>query len=250
MDRKEAEKKIQELRAVLWENSRRYYVENSPVIGDYEYDHLMYQLRDLENEWPDLITPDSPTQRVGSDLASDYDRSGEEAGSDSRFPKVQHCYPMLSLSNTYSIEDVEEFASRAEKALDHDFTWCCELKFDGTGISLTYVDGILVKALTRGDGTTGDDATVDGDDVFNNAVSGISRNKGERAVKKRGHTSIKPCHRTPLALSSSRAAPIFQLSTRRLTISRSSAAAVAACAGLETGCPGTSCMVPALTAAS
>ncbi len=160
MDRKEAEKKIQELRAVLWENSRRYYVENSPVIGDYEYDHLMYQLRDLENEWPDLITPDSPTQRVGSDLASDYDRSGEEAGSDSRFPKVQHRYPMLSLSNTYSIEDVEEFASRAEKALDHDFTWCCELKFDGTGISLTYVDGILVKALTRGDGTTGDDVTV------------------------------------------------------------------------------------------
>ncbi len=160
MDRKEAEKKIQELRAVLWENSRRYYVDNAPVISDYEYDHLMYELRDLEREWPDLVTPDSPTQRVGSDLASAYDRPSVEGGTESRFAKVPHRYPMLSLSNTYSLSEVEEFASRAEKSLERSFTYCCELKFDGTGISLTYVDGVLARALTRGDGTVGDDVTV------------------------------------------------------------------------------------------
>lgn len=158
MDRPEAQRRIDELKATLWENSRRYYVDNAPAISDFEYDALMRELEDLENDFPEFRTADSPTQKVGSDLDAPV---GENAESESRdnFQKRLHRYPMLSLGNTYSIAEIEEFAARADKSLENDFTYCCELKFDGTAICLTYRNGELVQALTRGDGVQGDDVT-------------------------------------------------------------------------------------------
>ena len=162
MDRNEAQHRIGELREVIRENSRRYYVDNNPSISDYEYDHLMYELEELERQFPEFITPDSPTQRVGSDLESadtrPEDNAEKAAGRD--FAKYPHRYPMLSLANTYGIDEIEAFASRADKVLDGiPFSYCCELKFDGTAICLNYRNGRLYRALTRGDGTIGDDVT-------------------------------------------------------------------------------------------
>ena len=162
MERNEAKRRIEELRAVIQENSRRYYVDNNPTISDYEFDHLMYELEELETQFPEFITPDSPTRRVGSDLEGADSRAEDNAekGAGRDFAKVAHRYPMLSLSNTYSIEEIEAFAARAEKTLDGvPFTYCCELKFDGTAICLQYRGGVLVRALTRGDGAVGDDVT-------------------------------------------------------------------------------------------
>ena len=150
MDYTEAKHRIEQLKAILWENSRKYYVQNAPTMSDYQYDQLMHELEDLENRYPQYATPDSPTRRVGSDL---------EDSSEGAFAKYPHKYPMLSLANTYSIQEVEEFAERAAKGLDKPFTYCCELKFDGTAICLTYKNGKLFRALTRGDGVQGDDVT-------------------------------------------------------------------------------------------
>lgn len=158
MNRVEAQARINELKAVLAENSRKYYVDNAPTMSDQDYDFLMHELEALEAEYPEFLTPDSPTQKVGSDLDAPFGSNAElQAKSD--FVKRPHRYPMLSLGNTYSIEEVEEFAARADKALDGPFSYCCELKFDGTAICLTYRDGKLVQALTRGDGVQGDDVT-------------------------------------------------------------------------------------------
>ena len=153
MDYTEAKQRIEQLKAVLWENSRKYYVDNAPTMSDFEYDSLMHELEALEEAYPEYATEDSPTRRVGSDLEDD--KSLEGGG----FAKFPHKYPMLSLANTYSIGEVEEFAQRAVKALDTQFTYCCELKFDGTAICLTYRNGKLFRALTRGDGVVGDDVT-------------------------------------------------------------------------------------------
>ena len=139
--------RILELRAQLHEHNHRYYVLNSPVIGDIEFDMLMRELQDLEAANPDMYDPTSPTLRVGSDITKE-------------FRQVQHKYPMLSLGNTYSREEVAEFFDRVKRALNEDFEICCELKFDGTSISLTYVDGKLERAVTRGDGEKGDDVTA------------------------------------------------------------------------------------------
>ena len=148
MDRGQAIKRVLELREILWVNSRRYYVENAPTMSDFDYDHLMRELEDLENEFPDLRTPDSPTQKVGSDL-------------DKGFAQYPHRYPMLSLGNTYNIGEIEDFARRAVKELGEAvFSYSCELKFDGTAICLTYRNGKLFRALTRGDGVVGDDVTA------------------------------------------------------------------------------------------
>ena len=159
MEREEAKKRVEELRAVIRDNSRRYYVDNAPVISDYDYDHLMYELEDLEKAFPDLVTPDSPTQKVGSDLETQGSGENAESGIRREFAHFPHRYPMLSLGNTYSIEEVEAFSQRADKALETGFTYCCELKFDGTAICLEYRDGRLFRALTRGDGVVGDDVT-------------------------------------------------------------------------------------------
>ena len=158
MEKGQAQKRIEELRAVLKENSRRYYVDNAPTMSDQEYDFLMHELEELEARFPEFLTPDSPTQKVGSDIDAPMGDNAEPlAGGD--FVKRPHRYPMLSLGNTYSIAEVEEFAARADKALEGGFSYCCELKFDGTAICLTYTGGVLSRALTRGDGVIGDDVT-------------------------------------------------------------------------------------------
>ena len=159
MQKEEARKRVEELRTIIRDNSRRYYVDNAPVISDYDYDHLMYELEDLERAFPDLVTPDSPTQRVGSDLETQGSGENAEPGIRREFAHFPHRFPMLSLGNTYSIEEVEAFSQRADKALETGFTYCCELKFDGTAICLEYRGGRLFRALTRGDGVVGDDVT-------------------------------------------------------------------------------------------
>ena len=139
--------RILELRRELHEHNHRYYVLNAPVISDFEFDALLRELQDLETANPDMFDPNSPTLRVGSDITKE-------------FKQVTHKYPMLSLGNTYSKGEVSEFYERVKRSLNEDFEICCELKFDGTSISLTYVDGKLERAVTRGDGEKGDDVTA------------------------------------------------------------------------------------------
>ncbi|MBQ9660848.1 MAG: NAD-dependent DNA ligase LigA [Bacteroidales bacterium] len=159
MDIQAAQIRIAELREILRENSRRYYVDNAPTMSDYEFDQLMHELERLEAEFPQFDSPDSPTRRVGSDLDAPVGANAE-SGARQGFVQRPHRYPMLSLGNTYSISEIEEFAARADKALDGmPFTYSCELKFDGTAICLSYRKGRLVQALTRGDGIQGDDVT-------------------------------------------------------------------------------------------
>ena len=144
MDEKQ---RIEQLRHELHEHNYRYYVLNQPSIGDYEFDQLMHELQDLEARHPEMADPNSPTQRVGSDLQSE-------------FRQVAHKYPMLSLANTYSEQEVRDWYDSVKKGLaGEDFEVCCEMKYDGLSISLTYVDGQLVQAVTRGDGVHGDDVT-------------------------------------------------------------------------------------------
>ena len=152
MKKEEANIRAKQLRDVLNEASRRYYVENMPVMSDYDFDMFLKELEAIESQYPELITPDSPTQKVGSDL-------GKAKAQNKEFRQHPHKYPMLSLGNTYDISEVEAFAERAAKGIGNSFTFSCELKFDGTAICLTYRDGKLFRALTRGDGTVGDDVT-------------------------------------------------------------------------------------------
>ncbi len=159
MNEQEAKIRIEQLREDIRENSRRYYVDNAPSISDYEFDQLMHELERLEAEFPQFDSPDSPTHRVGSDLDAPMGANAE-SGARQGFVQRPHRYPMLSLSNTYSVGEIEEFAARADKSLDGiPFSYSCELKFDGTAICLTYRNGRLVQALTRGDGIQGDDVT-------------------------------------------------------------------------------------------
>ena len=138
--------RIYQLREELHRHNHNYYVLNAPEIDDQTFDYLMRELQDLEAKHPECADENSPTMRVGSDL-------------NKNFVQVVHKYPMLSLANTYSEAEVAEFYERVKKSLNEDFEICCEMKFDGTSISLTYEDGKLVRAVTRGDGTQGDDVT-------------------------------------------------------------------------------------------
>ena len=138
--------KIDQLRADLHRHNYNYYVLNAPEISDKEFDDRMRELQELEKEHPEYQDDNSPTMRVGSDL-------------NKNFTQVAHKYPMLSLGNTYSESEVTDFYDRVKKALNEDFEICCELKYDGTSISLTYENGKLVRAVTRGDGEKGDDVT-------------------------------------------------------------------------------------------
>ena len=156
MERNKAIIRIEELRSIIDEANRKYYVENAPVLSDYDFDMLLKELEKLESEYPDLISPDSPTRKVGSDLS----HSSHVKGAAKEFEQFQHRYPMLSLGNTYDMSEVEAFADRARKGIGNAFTISCELKFDGTAICLTYKDGKLFRALTRGDGSVGDDVTA------------------------------------------------------------------------------------------
>lgn len=158
MEKTQANIRINELKDILNEASRRYYVENMPMMSDYDFDMLLKELEALEKEYPEFVTLDSPTQKVGSDLApKSFMAVGN--GKSKEFQQYPHKYPMLSLGNTYDITEVEAFADRAAKGIGNAFTYSCELKFDGTAICLTYKDGKLFRALTRGDGTIGDDVT-------------------------------------------------------------------------------------------
>lgn len=137
-----------QLRRELNEHNYKYYVLNQPTIGDQEFDFIMHELQELEAKHPEMADPDSPTQRVGSDVSAE-------------FRQVAHKYPMLSLANTYSEQDVADFYNSVKKGLGgDDFEICCEMKYDGLSISLTYVDGRLTQAVTRGDGVQGDDVTA------------------------------------------------------------------------------------------
>lgn len=153
MTKKEAASRIVFLREELEKHNRSYYVLNSPTVSDFEFDLLMAELQSLEREFPDMASSDSPTQHVGSDL----DLNGTKSGM--QFEQVEHRFPMLSLGNTYSIEEMYEFVARLARTVSRPCTFSCELKFDGTAICLTYSKGKLVRALTRGDGTKGDDVT-------------------------------------------------------------------------------------------
>ena len=139
--------RIAQLRSELHEHNYRYYVLSQPTIDDHEFDMLMKELQQLEERHPELYDPNSPTQRVGSDISTE-------------FQQVQHRYPMLSLANTYSEDDVRQWYDSVKKGLAGEpFEVCCEMKYDGLSISLTYVDGRLTQAVTRGDGVQGDDVT-------------------------------------------------------------------------------------------
>ena len=142
------QERIIQLRRELHEHNHRYYVLNQPTISDQDFDFLMHELQDLEARHPEMEDPNSPTQRVGSDLNQE-------------FRQVEHRYPMLSLANTYSENDVAEWFASVSRGLGGEpFEVCCELKYDGLSISLTYEEGRLVRAVTRGDGVRGDDVTA------------------------------------------------------------------------------------------
>ena len=141
------EAKIKALRDELEQHNYNYYVLSTPTISDREFDEKMKELQALEEAHPEFADPHSPTQRVGSDLSKEFEQ-------------VVHQYPMLSLGNTYSEEEIRDFYERTERALNEPFEIVAELKYDGTSISLTYEDGRLVRAVTRGDGTRGDDVTA------------------------------------------------------------------------------------------
>lgn len=139
--------KIEELRKEINKHDYHYYVLSQPLISDYEYDQLYKELEKLENEYPEFITPDSPTQRVGKDLTKD-------------FKPVNHLFPMLSLANTYSEDDLRDFDKRIKKEIPTDeIEYVVEYKIDGTSISLRYINGKLFTAATRGDGSVGEDIT-------------------------------------------------------------------------------------------
>ena len=170
MKLEEARKKLEQLREEIRVHNRNYYQLNAPVISDFEYDILMQDLMSLEKLFPELVTPDSPSQVVGNDLSSaaepatgdntkDITDEGTSAGK-TVFKQYPHKNPMLSLGNTYNFNDLYEFDNRVAKTANAPYTYTCELKFDGTAICLTYVDGRLSRALTRGDGTVGDDVSV------------------------------------------------------------------------------------------
>ncbi len=139
---------VEQLRSELHRHNHNYYVLNAPEITDFEFDRLMRELQELEALHPEYYDPMSPTMRVGSDLSNE-------------FVQVAHKYPMLSLGNTYSFDEVRDFYNRVQKSLGGEpFELCCEIKYDGVSISLTYEEGRLVRAVTRGDGVQGDDVTA------------------------------------------------------------------------------------------
>lgn len=147
MNSEEARKKIEDLRRVLHEHNHRYYVLNQPTISDYEFDMLLEELQDLEEKFPQFDDPHSPTKRVGGDITN-------------KFEKVRHRYPMLSLSNTYNFDEIRDWEKRLKKLTEQDIEYVCELKYDGVAIGVSYQNGKLVRALTRGDGEMGEDVTT------------------------------------------------------------------------------------------
>ena len=147
MNKEQARERIENLRLELDDHNYKYYVLDQPIISDYEFDQLLKELEKLESEYPEFEDPNSPSKRVGGGVTK-------------KFETKSHKYPMLSLSNTYSLEELEEFDQRVKKNIDGDIEYLCELKYDGAAVSLTYIKGELVQALTRGNGAQGDDITT------------------------------------------------------------------------------------------
>jgi len=146
MKAEEAKRRIEELSREVHQHNYKYYVLSAPEISDYEFDMLLEELVRLENEFPQLSDPNSPSKRIGGDITKD-------------FPTVEHSIPMLSLSNTYSEEEIKAFDQRIVKELESSPEYVCELKYDGVAISITYENGKFIRAVTRGDGTKGDDVS-------------------------------------------------------------------------------------------
>lgn len=149
MNRTEVKERIERLRLEIENHNRRYYILNEPAISDFEYDLLINELKTLEKKYPEFADDDSPTRRIGSDL-----------GPQREFRQFEHIYPMLSLGNTYSEKELRDFDMRLKKSAAELPEYVCELKYDGASVSITYKDGRLHHALTRGDGTRGDDVTI------------------------------------------------------------------------------------------
>ena len=146
MNKEEAKKRIEQLTSELQQHNYNYYVLTQPTISDYDFDQLLKELEKLEKQYPEFKLPDSPTLRVGGDITKE-------------FKTVKHRYPMMSLSNSYSEAEISDFIRRVEKTVGSGVEFVCELKYDGVAISLTYEKGLLVQAVTRGDGVQGDDIT-------------------------------------------------------------------------------------------
>lgn len=149
MNETEAKERIDELSEIIDNHNYNYYILSQPTISDYDFDILMNELIKLEKKFPDLASPTSPTKRVGGDITND-------------FPTVKHRYPMLSLANSYNRDEIIDFINKTKRQLDDENSqveFVCELKFDGVSISLTYEHGVLVRAVTRGDGAQGDEVT-------------------------------------------------------------------------------------------
>ncbi|MDA9660649.1 NAD-dependent DNA ligase LigA, partial [Flavobacteriaceae bacterium] len=144
----EVKYKIEQLRAALHEHNYNYYLLDAPTISDFEFDQMLKSLVAFENAYPDFYDPNSPTQRVGGGVTKN-------------FKTLTHRFPMYSLANTYSREELTQWVERVEKGLGHkNFNFTCELKYDGASINLTYENGTFVKGVTRGDGTQGDDVSL------------------------------------------------------------------------------------------
>jgi DNA ligase (NAD+) len=147
MTMNEVKQKIKELSEKIRKHNYNYYVLSQPTISDYDFDMLLEELQKLEMQNPEFIEPDSPTKRVGGDITKE-------------FKQVEHKYPMLSLSNTYSVGEIQDFDERIKKIIDDKVEYVCELKYDGVAINITYKNGLLFQAVTRGDGVRGDDVTA------------------------------------------------------------------------------------------
>src|SRR5258706_51454 len=147
MTKEQAKKRIEKLTQEIDEHNYKYYVLDNPSISDFEFDKMLDELIRLEIEFPEFLSPQSPSQRVGGTVTK-------------TFKTVYHKYPMLSLSNTYNEEELRDFDERVRKTVGDNFEYECELKYDGVSISLTYVDGILTQAVTRGDDEKCDDVTA------------------------------------------------------------------------------------------
>lgn len=146
MDQATAKKRIEELSSIINKHNYQYYVLDQPLISDHDFDRLLEELIELEKQFPDLLDKNSPSQRVGGEITK-------------KFPVVRHKYPMLSLANTYSREELQDFDLRIRKSIQEPFQYVCELKFDGVAIGITYQQGNMLRAVTRGDGVQGDDVT-------------------------------------------------------------------------------------------
>jgi DNA ligase (NAD+) len=219
MNKSEAKERIKKLRVEIEKHNENYYVLNQPLISDFEYDLLLNELETLEKKFPEFQTDDSPTRRVGSDITKE-------------FVQFEHKYPMLSLGNTYSEEELREFDSRIRKAVSGSVEYVCELKYDGASISITYRNGILFRAVTRGDGNTGDDVTLNVKTIKNiphkvrgNKIPAEFVIRGEilmpRAVFNRLNEERLKTESTPFANPRNAASGTLKLLDPRMVASRS-----------------------------